>query len=684
MALLGLLSLYPHEAIAAKKKIKIKDPSRVSTVSYEGGTVDCYLNKKSVWKPGKLSKSGKIFRLDNKKKALAGLKLKLKNETDSKKKKKIRKRLAKKRKRFKDRKVACQGGSSGDDDDDGPAPPAPDAVSLSKLDRALTTADVLYLIEKAGYGGRNPGLEALAGSGIDAVVDNFFIVHPENYIFSIGGVGKSTERWVEDWLDNNLNNETPATEGDYDDPLIPTLDGMRRALITLTLNTRNPLRVRLLHMFLRVFSVNACKMSSSGDDFPGPDPRQNGTYWEYIQLLSAASKAPDLVSTVQNVGQSVAMLVSHGNNENDKDDPSELYAQELMDRFTIGATRTDSNGNQVLNYSRNTIDGSGTRNDDLAKVARRLTGHSVALEPTGVGGEFTWQRGFTPSEHAEGPETIFEGTSYAFAPDESLNGLFVDTDLVSKLITLHPGSAENWARIVLEEFVTLNPPIELVTEFAQLIRDNGYNLDIPLKVLFKSKAFYYEGYKDTIPKSPLEVMVEAIRTLKIHDYVNDQLLGQLENDITRTSKSAQSSNYGMNFDFLCPMHPHFFPREMFKQGGPLAVNLLFIARYVEYAQDHEENDIPTLWEMNDVLPGGALSPVQLIQTIASVLRVEVSADQQDMLEFFLNFVIGNSPEGYIPYDNTVDEDPDERILNRRGKGMTLFTLLMGYPGFTLR
>lgn len=678
-----------HAQKKTKKGIKITDQSRFSTIQYTGGTVSCFLNNKGVWQSGRINKKGTLFKIDNKKKTLKNLRLKVKNAENAKKKKKAKNALAKKRSDFTARTTACQGDNSGGGGGGGggaPPPQGPDALSLAPLDRALTSTDIIYLLEKAGYGGDDATLQGLAPSGVQAVIDNLMSIKAEDSVVNVGGVNKRTSDWVEDFLDDNLGNEIPGpppggTSGVYDDPLIPTMDGMRKALIFWTLNTKNPVRLRLLHMYMRVFSVNACRLDNGGENAPGgTDPRQSGIYWAYIQQLDAASKSPNLISLIQNVGRSVAMLVSHGNDGNDKDDPSELYAQELLDRFTIGVQRTDDAGAILFNYSRNTVDGAGDRNDDLAIIARRLTGHAASLE-AGPNGS-SWQQTFTPAAHADGPETVFPGRAWAFTPDESLNGLFTDNDLVEQLMVRHPGSAENWSRIILEEFLTPDPPQELVKEFAALIAASNYNIEGPLRTLLMSKAFFFQGYRDTIAKNPLEYIVGAAKTLSLAPLTNLQDIDILMQDITNSAKSARSTEIGMNFDFLCPSSPHFYPRERFLEAGALMMNFQMAARMVERALDHQDSLAGTkVWTVDTVLPVGAISADALINNIANRVGVSVAAPQKTLLELFMNIVINDNPEGYVPYDNTDDGD---RTIHRNGKGMALWTILLGYPGFSLR
>lgn len=69
------------------------------------------------------------------------------------------------------------------------------------------------------------------------------------------------------------------------------------------------------------------------------------------------------------------------------------------------------------------------------------------------------------------------------------------------------------------EYVNEHPSRLEIEEFAKVIKASNYKLNDAMKVLFKSKAFFAPYNKNTIIRSPVDRMADAVRRIgKPYDF----------------------------------------------------------------------------------------------------------------------------------------------------------------------
>ena len=78
-------------------------------------------------------------------------------------------------------------------------------------------------------------------------------------------------------------------------------------------------------------------------------------------------------------------------------------------------------------------------------------------------------------------------------------------------------TCQQGAKEILKEYLTPDPPRELIERFAHVIQDNNFKLRPAMATLFRSKAFYHPFYNDTLPKNSVEFAVEAIKVLGLEN-----------------------------------------------------------------------------------------------------------------------------------------------------------------------
>ncbi len=160
---------------------------------------------------------------------------------------------------------------------------------------------------------------------------------------------------------------------------------------------------------------------------------------------------------------------------------NENYGRELMELHTLG------------------VDGGYTQ-DDVIAVARAFTGWTV-YDPQKYG-EFQ----FNPSGHDRKEKTILGRTLPAGRGEQ--DGL----DVIH-MLARHPATAKFISKRLAQRFVSDDPPQLLIDRMAATFTKTGGDIRAVLQTLFTSVEFMSEGAWQSKLKSPLEVVVSAVRAL---------------------------------------------------------------------------------------------------------------------------------------------------------------------------
>jgi uncharacterized protein (DUF1800 family) len=172
------------------------------------------------------------------------------------------------------------------------------------------------------------------------------------------------------------------------------------------------------------------------------------------------------VNVMQNLGRQ-----AHGLNEN--------YGRELMELHTLG-----ENG--------------GYTQQDVIAVARCFTGWTVGKPATKP--EFQ----FAAFMHDHAEKTVL-GHKIAAGGGES-DGL-----QVIDILAHHPATAKFISRKLAQRFVADDPPQTLVDKMAATFTKTDGDLRAVLETMFTSTEFFSEGAWQAKMKTPLEIVVSAVR-----------------------------------------------------------------------------------------------------------------------------------------------------------------------------
>ncbi len=192
------------------------------------------------------------------------------------------------------------------------------------------------------------------------------------------------------------------------------------------------------------------------------------------------SMSPDALATFQ-VGpfatgpnfMQVFSRQAHGLNEN--------YGREVMELHTLG------------------VDGGYTQKD-VIEMARCFTGWTIRQPATKP--EFA----FASFMHDPGEKEVLGHKIPAGGGEQ--DGL-----QVIEILAKHPSTARFLSRELAQRFVADNPPQSLVDRMAQTFTKTDGDLRAVLQTMFASPEFFSEGAWEAKVKSPLEMVVSAVRAL---------------------------------------------------------------------------------------------------------------------------------------------------------------------------
>ena len=171
------------------------------------------------------------------------------------------------------------------------------------------------------------------------------------------------------------------------------------------------------------------------------------------------------------IARDPAMVVYLDNAQNRKGTPNENFAREVMELFTLGEGHY---GEQ-----------------DIKEAARAFTGWSLNRET----GRFL----FRPLIHDYGEKTVLGRTGR------------LDGDDVLDILLARPETAKFVTRKLWLEFVSPDPDEREVERIAARFRESRYEIKVALFEILASDAFYAASNRGTLVKSPVDLVVGALR-----------------------------------------------------------------------------------------------------------------------------------------------------------------------------
>lgn len=194
--------------------------------------------------------------------------------------------------------------------------------------------------------------------------------------------------------------------------------------------------------------------------------------WMFMQnALLRKHSVGNFKTLVEDITHDPAMIYYLDSNTNKVGAPNENYARELLELFTMG----------VGNYTE----------DDVAHAARALTGWTV----NGRKAVFVNSRHDKGTKHFLGRE-----------------GVFNEQDIID-IVFEQNATAEFICTKLYQEFVYEFPDPNIISQLAQLLRDNNYDIKPVLKTLLTSAHFFDPAIIGAKIKTPVELVAGTARTL---------------------------------------------------------------------------------------------------------------------------------------------------------------------------
>lgn len=197
---------------------------------------------------------------------------------------------------------------------------------------------------------------------------------------------------------------------------------------------------------------------------------------ELFRTHAAGNFKSDLT---QGIIRDPAMIKYLNNNQNNRNSPNENLARELMELFTLG-------------------EGRGYSEDDIKQGARTLTGYTFLDD------EFQ----YLERNHDDGMKTIF-----------GKSGRWDGHDFV-ELIFTRPSAANFICEKLYRYFVNDAPngfdrtQQSVIRKMAAKLRKSNWELKPLLRQLFLSEHFYDSENTGAVIKSPIQLTVQAVRSLR--------------------------------------------------------------------------------------------------------------------------------------------------------------------------
>lgn len=340
-----------------------------------------------------------------------------------------------------------------------------------------------HLLNRAGFGGTPAQARALVEMGLDKAVD--YIVNYEKCDF---------EEVRADAFDGTIMRPPTAEERraieaarrSGDEAAVEQLQrerqrrqeadrrqhrSMQEWWLKRMIRTSRPLEEKMTLFWHGHFATGYRTIENSYDMF-----QQNQFF--------RANATGNFANLVYGIIRDPAMLRYLNNNQNRRNAPNENLARELMELFTLG-------------------EGNDYTEQDIKEGARALTGYTYRYNEQLGRNEFF----FDQNEHDTGPKRIlgkvgtFDGVDFCrLILSREVCSRFICGKLYKFFVNDMPG-----------------PPGRDVEQFigrlARLMRDSKYELKPVLTTLFKSEHFYDPRNTAALIKSPVQLIVQAIRSL---------------------------------------------------------------------------------------------------------------------------------------------------------------------------
>ena len=336
-----------------------------------------------------------------------------------------------------------------------------------------------HLLQRAGFGGTSDQAKALENLGLEKAVD---------YIVNFQNLPDPNPTTIDDYDKNIIR---PATQSERtairkarqggDEEMVEMFRNerqrrqradrkqiaeMERWWLQRMVSTPRPLEEKLTLFWHGHFATGYRGIENS--------------YHMYLQNMFFRKYAIGNFkeNLVSGIIHDPAMIKYLNNDQNRKQAPNENLARELMELFTLG-------------------EGEGYTEDDIKEGARSLTGYTIEDDA------FAFRGG----QHDTGTKKIFR-RSGKYDGDDFVDLIFTrsssSTFIIEKLYRFFVNDLPHGETAESKAFIR---------SLANLLKRKDWELRPVIESLFLSEHFYDESNMNAIIKSPVQLIVQAARTL---------------------------------------------------------------------------------------------------------------------------------------------------------------------------
>ncbi|MBC8200618.1 MAG: DUF1800 domain-containing protein [Planctomycetes bacterium] len=354
------------------------------------------------------------------------------------------------------------------------------ASSLQQLDpKEFDERKAQHLLQRAGFGGTPKQIQALASLGLEKSVDYIVNYHslPDPNPTELGDYDKDIIRPATRTEQETIRKARQSGNEEMVDKFRDERQRRQRAdrkqiaeieqwWLRRLIATPRPLEEKLTLFWHGHFATGYRTIENS--------------YHMYLQNIFFRENAmgnfkEDLV---RGIIHDPAMIRYLNNHQNRKQAPNENLARELMELFTLG-------------------EGEGYTEDDIKEGARTLTGYTVDDDA------FT----FRTRQHDSGTKKIFNRRG-TFTGDDFVDLIFTrssaSTFVIEKLYRFFVNDLPHGNTVESKSYIRL---------LSKVFKRKDWNIKPVLETMFLSKHFYDEVNANAIIKSPVQLIVQATRTL---------------------------------------------------------------------------------------------------------------------------------------------------------------------------
>jgi uncharacterized protein (DUF1800 family) len=322
----------------------------------------------------------------------------------------------------------------------------------------LTYEEAAHLLRRMGFGGPPDEIDDLVSRGREGAVD---------YLLNFGQI------------DNRALDALLEQSFDFSNPGDPSrLNGgeIQRWWFTRLVHTRRQFEEKITLFWHNHFATAISKVPDLLMYFQNLTLRQN-----------ALAKFDDLLLKV---AQDPAMLIWLDGVTNVSGEPNENFARELQELFTLGISDVVT-GEQ--NYTES----------DVREIARAFTGWKFA--PPNPNNPSSFGFIVNPAEHDNGSKTVYGQTANFGGED------------ITAIISGRRSTARFLSKKMWEFFVypltSSSSDKALIEKLADVYAGNGHSIKELARAIFTSDEFFSDRAPFALVKSPVELIVGAIRML---------------------------------------------------------------------------------------------------------------------------------------------------------------------------